>query len=215
MEEITHTVTDDIKLARNIVTFTGPPDSGKSNLVKAMLRMDPYQRHLVYDPLFGFDPETHNVIRPPNKRTHWRRYEHGNPQLNEAVDTFVLGPPPDKRPQYFIVDEAGRLLPNGKDEGSAMGELNDFNAHYDMSIWVIGQRFAQINSDFENKATHHFVMGYKGKNDRRALRDIHEDLPEALDRVKQVDPFGFVYTGPNNTLRVFKSVDKVGEKGAL
>lgn len=204
-----------IKLKKSIVTFTGPPDSGKSNLVKWLLRQEEYSRHLVYDPLFGFNPEALNVIRPPNRQTKWRRYEHGNPELNEAVDKFVLGPEASERPHYFVVDEAGRLLPNQKPEGSAMGELNDFNAHYNISLWIIGQRMAQLNSDLKNKATHHFVMGYKGKNDRDALKDLHEDLPQALDKVKQKDPFGFAYTGPNNTLKTFESVEEVGDKAGL
>jgi len=200
-----------IKLRRNIVTFTGPPDSGKSNLVKWLLRQNQYRRHLVYDPLWGFNPEEVNVIRPPDKSTKYRRYEAGNPELNNAVDNLVLVEQ-EKRPHYFIVDEAGRLLPNRKDEGSAMGELNDFNAHYDISLWIVGQRMAQLNTDLKNKATHHFVMGYKGANDRDALRDLHADLPDALDKAKSVDPYAFAYTGPNNTLRVFRSVPEVGTK---
>lgn len=205
----------DIELADNIVTFTGPPDSGKSNLVKYMLTLDAYQSHLVYDPLFGFDPEEHNVIRPPDQSTKWRRYESGNPELNRAVDQFVIAKDDKPRPSYFIIDESGRLLPMGKPEGSAMGDLNDFNAHYGISVWVIGQRLAQINTDFENKATHHFVMGYKGKNDRQALKDLHTDLPDALDSIKARDPYGFAYTGPNNDLRTFKAVPEVGSKAGL
>jgi len=214
-DDVTNVVNEGVSLRKNIVTFTGPPDSGKSNLVKYLLTLPHYQRHMVYDPLFGFDPETHNVVRPPNKETKWRRYEHGNKALNEAVDRYVLTKKSELKPKYFIVDEAGRLLPNGKFEGSAMGELNDFNAHHDISVWLVGQRLAQLNSDFENKATHHFVMGYKGKNDREALRELHADLPDALDRVKEWDPFGFAYAGPNNELRVYRSVPEVGDKSML
>lgn len=209
------TLLGEISLRDSIVTFTGPPDSGKSNLVKYLLRQEAYRRHLVYDPLFGYDPEALNVIRPPSRATKYRRYEHGNPELNNAIDEFVLVPE-DKRPSYFVVDEAGRLLPNQKPEGEAMGELNDFNAHYGISLWVVGQRHAQINSDLSNKATHHFVCGYKGRNDRQALRDLHRDLPEALDRAKErYGQFAFAYTGPNNSLEVFRPVEKVGSKAGL
>jgi energy-coupling factor transporter ATP-binding protein EcfA2 len=201
-----------ISLENKIVTFTGPPDSGKSNLVKYMLTLSPYKSHLVYDPLFGFDPDIHNVVRPPDTSTRWRRYEDGNSKLNEAVDEFIFNQEPSKRPRYFVIDEAGRLLPEGKPEGPAMGELNDFNAHYGIGVWLIGQRFAQINTDFENKATHHFVMGYKGKNDKQALKDIHEDLPETLDETSE---FGFAHVGPNGTLDKFKPVPEVGSKGKL
>jgi hypothetical protein len=207
---------DQIEMVDNIVTFTGPPDSGKSNLVKYLLRQDPYANHMVYDPLFGFDEERLNVIRPPDTSTKWRRYEEGNPALNQAVDEFVLRKDEAKRPEYFVIDESGRLLPMGKPEGSAMGELNDFNAHYGIGVWLIGQRLAQLKTDFENKATHHFVMGYKGKNDRQALKDLHRDLPEAIDRAKQKwGEFAVAYTGPNNTLMTFPPVPETGEKGGL
>jgi hypothetical protein len=201
-----------ISLSNEITVIIGPPDSGKSNLAKWLLRQRQYRSHLVYDPLFGFDPEKTHVIRPPTRETKFRRYEHGNPELNQAVDEYVLGPPKDKRPDYFVVDEAGRLLPNNQPEGSAMGELNDFNAHYGIGVWLIGQRLAQINSDFENKATNYFVMGYQGKNDRDALRNVHKDLPETLDTTQK---HGFCYVGSNNTLHKFGPVDEVGAKGGL
>lgn len=202
---------EEISLKNEIVIFTGPPDSGKSNLVKYLLSLPEYKSHLVYDPLFGFDPDTHNVVRPPNRDTKYRRYGEGNPELNRAVDKFVLTEE-GQRPEVFAIDEAGRLLPSGKPEGEAMGELNDFNAHYGISVWVIGQRYSQINTDFENKATHHFVMGYQGKNDKRALRDVHENLPDYLDRTSQ---YGFTYVGKNGQIRNFEPVPEMDDKGEL
>lgn len=201
-----------MKLENSIVTITGPPDSGKSNLVKYMLSLPQYRSHLVFDPLYGFDPDIHNVIRPPDKSTKYRRYEEGNRELNKAADDWVINSPEGKRPKYFIVDEAGRLLPNKKPEGPAMGELNDFNAHYGVSVWLLGQRFQQINSDFKNKATHHFVMGYKGKNDRRYLKDIHGQLPSYLDDTSR---YGFSYVGPNGSIFNFEPVEKMGEKSMM
>lgn len=211
-----------IELTGDIVTITGPPDSGKTNLARYMLQLPEYARHLVYDPLFGFDPEVYNVIRPPKLAYKYRRYEEGNPELNKATDRFVLGPEPEKRPAYFAIDEAPRLLPNHKDAGPAVGELSDYNAHIDLGrgeqgigVWLMGQRFAAMNSHFENKATHNFVMGYKGKNDRETLKEIHPAAPKVLDAVKQVDRFGFIYVGKNNTLRAFTRVEEVGEKAGI
>lgn len=201
-----------ISLEKDIVVIVGPPDSGKSNLAKYLLSLPQYRSHLVYDPLFGFDENMYNVVRPPDKSTQYRRYEEGNKHLNIACDKFIIDPPKEKTPKYFAIDECGRLLKNGKPEGDAMGELNDFNAHYGVGIWLMGQRLAQLNTDFENKATHYFVTGYQGKNDRRALKDIHEDLPEYLDATQQ---FGFTYVGKNNTIMNFRPVDKMNDKSQL
>lgn len=204
----------DVHLENNIWVVIGPPDSGKSNFVKYLLSLDPYRRHLVYDPLFGYDPSEYYVVRPPDESTKYRRYEAGNPELNRAVDKFVLVDK-EKRPSYFIIDEAGRLLPNQKDEGSAMGELNDFNAHYGISVGLIGQRLQQINSDFENKATHYFILGAMGKNDFAALNDLHEDA-EAF--VKASRPFGATYIGTyggETSICNIAPPPKMGEKGQL
>lgn len=207
-----------INLRRDIVCIIGPPDSGKSNLAKYLLSLNPYRRHLVYDPLFGFDPTEYNVIRPPSKDYKWRRYEQGNPELNKAADKFIFNAPPDKRPSFFVIDEAARLLPLAKDEGPAMANISDFNAHIDlgdrqgMGVWLLCQRFAQLNTSLENKAVHYFIMGIGGKNDTDAVKKIHPDIIPALQSAKD---YGFVYVGPNESLRVFNPVDKMGEKARI
>lgn len=209
----------DISLHRDITVIIGPPDSGKSNLAKYLLSLDPYKRHLVYDPLFGFDPDDYNVIRPPTNDYKWRRYELGNPELNKAVDKFVWDTKPKFRPEYLVVDEAARLLPLSQDEGPAMGNVSDFNAHIDlgnghmgMGLWLLCQRFAQLNTDLENKATHYFIMGFGGKNDRQAIKKIHPDI---IDYIQDLEEYEFVYVGPNGVIRKFGPVDKMGEKAKI
>jgi len=207
-----------ISLNRDFVVIVGPPDSGKSNLAKWLLSRKEYARHLVYDPLYGFDPSEYNVVRPPSQDYKYRRYEDGNPELNIAVDKFILDTKPSMRPAYFVIDEAARLLPNGKPEGPAMGNLNDFNAHIDLgsgmglSVWLLCQRLAQLNTDMENKANHFFFMGYSGKNDKRAIEKIN---PEIIELLQTTSRYGFVYAGPNDVLRKFESVEKMGEKSKI
>lgn len=198
-----------VDLHNQITIVVGPPDSGKSNFIKYLLSLPEYQRHLVYDPLFGFDPDVHNVVRPPDKSTKYRRYDEGNPELNKAVDKFVLTDR-ESRPHYFAIDECGRLLPNGQYEGSAMGDLNDFNAHHDIGVILIGQRLAQINSDFENKATRYFILGYSGKNDRRALRDVHGGVPDYVDASEQFAPT-YVRVSSNDIINLNKPPEMGGK----
>ena len=112
----------------------------------------------------------------------------------------------------FRSDEAGRLLPNHKDEGGPMGELNDFNEHYGVGVWLLAQRHTQINTDFENKATHHFITGYKGKNDKRNLDDLHENAQEYVDAQSE---YGFTYIGPNGKIQNFAAIEPFGEKSML
>ncbi len=207
-----------ISLNRDFVVIVGPPDSGKSNLAKWLLSQPEYARHLVYDPLYGFDSQDYNVVRPPTQDYKYRRYEEGNEELNIAVDKFILDTQPSMRPAYFVIDEAARLLPNGKPEGPAMGNLNDFNAHIDLgngqglSVWLLCQRLAQLNTDMENKTNHFFFMGYSGKNDKRAIEDID---PKIIELLQTTSKYGFVYAGPNGVRQKFEPVDKMGEKSKI
>ena len=193
-----------IKLEDKIACFVGPPDSGKTSLARYLLTLPEYRSHLIYDPLGGFDPELFNVVRPP-KETKYRRYQEGNPELNHAVDRFITGVEPKLRPRYFVVDEAGRLLPNGKPEGGAVGEINDFNAHLNLGLWIIGQRLQQLNSDLKNKATYYFITGYSGKNDKNYLDDIHEEASNYVNNQKS--RYDFTLIGPNGQIDNYKSID--------
>lgn len=192
-----------------IVCVFGPPGSGKSNWVKWLFRRTAYSRHIIYDPMHEYDTDRYNVARPP-RSTAYRRYDKGNDELNKTIDELIMGSPPAIRPRYFVIDEANRLLPNGKPPGEAAQDLIDFNRHYEPGIGVMAicRRPAQINTDLENLASYHIVFGQQGKNDRRAYGDLHRDLPDALDAKDRYAP---VVVGPNNDLQTFAPVDYLGE----
>lgn len=206
-----------IRTEGKMVCVFGPPDSGKSNLAKYVFSRKEYRRHMIYDPLYGWDPEKYNLIRPPSRASRYRRYEAaGNDELNKAVDNYILDSPPGGRPKYFAIDEAARLLPNGKDPGGAMLDLLDFNAHYNVSVWFLAQRPAQLNTDAENKSAYYFVLGFQGKNDRDALKSIHADLPARLEAAKrEFGAFAGVVVGPNNSIAPFRPVPEMGAKGMM
>lgn len=205
----------EVEVGRAMCCIYGPPDSGKSNLAKWFFRRDDFRSHLVYDPLYGWDSDTYNLVRPPARESRYRRYEEeGNDELNLAVERFILDREPENRPAYFVIDEAGRLLPNQKDPGSAMSDLIHFNSHFGVGVWYIAQRPSELNTDAESKSLYYFVMGYRGRSDRRALRDIHSALPDLLDRAKdELGDYAGVAVGPNRRIAPFLPVENVSAGG--
>jgi DNA helicase HerA-like ATPase len=150
-----------------------------------------------------YDTERYTVYRPSE-----RRYPGSNEELNAVIDDLVLGVKEEARPRYLVVDEANRSLPNQKDPGEGAADLIDFNRHFGVSLLAISRRPSQLNTDLENLANHTFCFGLKGKNDRRAYSQIHEDLPEALDSKPEYAP---VYVSGAGDLEVFRPVDYLGE----
>lgn len=188
-----------------IVCVFGPPGSGKTNFVKYVFSKKPYKRHWIYDPMQEYDSDTHNVVRPNN-----RRYDPGNDELNETVDFLVHNQHPDLRPRYFVIDEANRLVPNKKEPGSAVADLIDFNRHIHpgIGVWAVSRRPAQVNTDLENLANHYFIFGSRGKNDENAYRDIATDLPDYLEAK---DEYESVHVDETGECRILKPVENFGE----
>lgn len=196
----------EVEVGRNMVCIFGPPDSGKSTLAKWLFQRDDFRSHLVFDPLYGWDSERYNLIRPP-EGARYRRYEHGNEELNAAVDRFVLDQPPRQRPAYLVIDEAGRLLPSQQPPGESMSDLLHFNAHLNVGVFYISQRPAELNTDAESKSLYYFILGYSGRTDRRALRDLHGDAPDLLDHAKDsYGEYAGVVIGPNRRIAAFPPV---------
>ena len=198
----------EIDFREALVCVIGPPGSGKSNWLKWILQRDGFDRHLIWDPMREHDPNRLNVLRPP-PASRYRRYEAGNDELNKTVDE-ILSWPPRMRPEYLIIDEANRVLPNGRPPGEAVQDLIDFNRHYEpgIGVWFVSRRPAQINSDAENLSKYHIVFGYQGRNDRAAYADIHEDLP---DRLREKEPYQPVVVGPSGEIETFRACPDLGE----
>lgn len=197
---------DRIDVGRSMCCVFGPPDSGKSNLAKYIFSRKDFRSHLVYDPLYGWDEEEYNLVRPPESAPEYRRYEEsGNDHLNAAAERFILDHPEEDRPNYLVVDEAGRLLPNQKNPGSAMSDLIHFNAHYNVGVFYIAQRPSELNTDAESKSLYTFVMGYRGRSDRRTLKEIHSELPAVLEKAKdELGPYAGAVVGPNRRIAPFE-----------
>lgn len=200
-------MTSDLQLSEQIVVVLGPPDSGKTNFVKTVFQRPEYRRHWIYDPLREYDAETFNVVRPRN-----RRYDGGNGELNQTIDDAILTARESVRPRYFVVDEANRTIPNGKEPGSAVQDMIDFNTHFapGVGLWAIARRPAQLNTDLMELYDELFIFGLRGRNDRRAYRDIVSE--ELVDLLDEKDRYEFVHVDGSGETTLFEPVPHQGEK---
>lgn len=200
-------MTTNLELAEQIVVVLGPPDSGKTNFVKTVFGKEPYRRHWIYDPLREYDSSEYNVVRPSN-----RRYDGGNEELNQTIDDAIFAQPEALRPRYLVIDEANRTVPNNKEPGEAMQDMIDFNTHFapGIGLWVVARRPAQLNTDLMELYDEMFIFGLRGRNDKRAYRDmVSEELVEQLDAKEK---FEFVHVDGEGDTTLFEPVPYQGEK---
>lgn len=200
----------EIELEGKITCVFGLPYSGKTNFMKWLLSQRAYRRHMIFDTVQDYPTSQYNAYRPDVR--HWERGV--NEELNEFVDATVEQAPKALRPRYVVVDEANRSLPNNKDPGMAVADLVDFNTHYDPQIGVIliCRRPAQLNSDFENLASHYFVFAARGKNDYSAYGDISRELPDLLDERERYE---FAHVDEEGDCTLFEPVELMEGRGRI
>jgi len=194
-----------IDLKTSLVNVYGPGESGKSNFIKFLLSQEAYRRHLVFDPMMEYDPEDYVVYRPDNVE-----YEGGNEELNKVAEALSSSER-EKRPRYFVVDEAANFIPGGnKSVGGPISRITYHNTHIYPGITMItaNRHPTDLDSTIREMYDHMFVFGARGRNAKRALNDLAEGLSEV---VEGLDEYQFAHVDPQGNITVFDPVTNMGE----
>ena len=187
-----------------LVNVFGPGTSGKSNFIKWLLQRPPYRRHIVFDPMREYDPDTYNVYRPNAVE-----YEEGNEELNKFLSQ-MLSLPRHARPRYIVVDEAANFIPGGNRRvGGEVSKLMYHNTHYNPRVTLItaNRHPTDLDSTLREMYDHMLVFGARGnavdtlENMASGFRDLLEELPE----------HHFVHADPMGELTVYEPVEDMGE----
>lgn len=203
----------DIELNGKLVCVFGLPNTGKTNFLRHILRLPPYRRHLIIDPVKDYPTDEYVVYRP-NTRYHSSEGGNLDKEANEVVDHFINNSNKALRPRYIVIDEANRVLPNQKTIPPAFKDLIDMNTHFDPPMTLIAacRRPAKIHSDLEEIANHFFIFSQGGRNDERNYADIASELPEVLENK---EPYEFAHVDSNRNVTLYSPVPDMGEKGRI
>lgn len=160
----------------------GLPGSGKSTLVRAVLRSEP--AHLVIDPM--------------NEHAGFNRYlprtrQYGPESCTEVdllVRRVVIG---SGRVRLLVVDEASRYFPARRPLCEGMAELNDLARHYRLGLGMVARRPVQLNTDLVELAHYLFLFRLAGRNDLLYCDSVAAGLADA---VRALPAFHYVVVDP-------------------
>ena len=170
----------------------GLQQSGKSYLARRILASEP--AHFVYDPL-------HEHVGCNRYLARYRQYiPEAIAELDLLVRRVVIG---SGKVRLFVVDEANRYCPNRRPLPDSIGELNDFQAHYDIGFGVIARRPVQLHTDLVELAHYLFVFSLRGKNDLAYLDCLAAGLADA---VAGLEKYHFVVVDPQRRFTVHAPV---------
>lgn len=155
----------------------GGNDSGKSTLASWILEQYGASA-FIYDTLAEYKDSPYDRYCPSD------RYD---PLELEAVTRAILA---CRRYSLFIIDEANRFCPSKPAPlPQAIADLNDWRAHYGISVGYICRRPVQLNQDLTELSQYLFVFGLDGKNDIAYLNDLSIGLGDA---VAELSPYHFI-----------------------
>lgn len=155
----------------------GLPDSGKSTLASFILNSYGAGA-FIYDTLAEYAESPYDSYCPAD------RYDAGELEL---VTRNILAA---RRYELFVIDEANRFCPSKPAPlPQAIADLNDWRAHYDLTVGFIARRPVQLNQDLTELAHYLFIFQLDGRNDVRYLNDLKDGLG---DTVSSLPDFHFV-----------------------
>ncbi len=167
----------------------GLPDSGKSTLASYILNQYAGAA-FVYDTLNEYPDNPFDSYSPKG------RYD--TAEL-EAVIRVAM-----KRYSLIVIDEANRFCPPKPIPlPQAVADLNDWRAHYGITVGYISRRPVQLNPDLTELCHYLFIFSLQGKNDIQYLNDLSAGLGDA---VTQVPLYHFMVVDPLRHYQVYSPV---------
>ena len=183
----------EIDLTSKSFSIFGLPDSGKSTLANYILHEYGNQA-LIYDTLHEYPDNPFDSYEP--KGTYDR-------DELERVTRRVMA---SRRYKLFVIDEANRFCPSKPTPlPQAIADLNDFRAHYGLTVGYVCRRPVQLNQDLTELSQYLFIFRLPGRNDLDFLKDTARGLE---DEVMNLEKYHFVIVYPDRTFEVSAPVPK-------
>lgn len=204
----------DIELKGQIICVFGLPNTGKSNMLRWLLRRPPYRRNLIIDPVRDYPPGDYGLVFRPSSRQHSSDGGNCEKEVDEVIDMMINRTEAKFRPKFVVIDEANRVLKNNQPIPPALADLIDFNTHYSPPVSLICacRRPAKLHTNIREIANHFFILSSGGKNDNRSYGNIASELPDVLDRK---EPYEIAHVDSYRRVSVFSPVENMGEKGRI
>lgn len=180
-----------LDLSSKAFCIFGLPDGGKSTLAHYIINQYG-DRAFVYDTLNEYPDAPFDSYTPSD------RYD--SAELEAVIRAIIA------KNQYFMVliDEANRFCPSKPTPlPQAVADLNDWRAHYGLSVGYIARRPVQLNQDLTELAHYLFIFRLRGKNDIQYLNDLANGLGDA---VSELPPYHFIMVDSARNYQLFNPV---------
>ena len=169
----------------------GLPDSGKSTLAAFILSQYGASA-FVYDTLNEYPGSPFDSYSPRG------RYDSG--ELDQVIRAVMTS----QRYSLILIDETNRFCPPKPSPlPQAIADLNDWRAHYKVTVGYIARRPVQLNQDLTELAHYLFIFNLKGRNDIAYLNDLAAGLG---DVVGQLPPYHFIAVDSFRNYQVYEPI---------
>lgn len=181
----------ELDLANKAFCIFGMPDGGKSTLAHYILTSYGSVA-FVYDTLHEFPDSPFDSYIPKVR---------GDTDELETVIRAII-----KKYKMIVIDECNRFCPSKPVPlPQAIADLNDFRAHYGVSVGYVARRPVQLNQDLMELAHYLFIFNLKGKNDIQYLNDLAAGLGDA---VKELPLYHFIVVDPMRNYHICPPVPR-------
>ena len=157
---------------KGIAVF-GLRGSGKTVWVKYLL--DSVKKHLIVDPMLEYQGFRRYVPK-------FRSFSDAAiDELDMVAELLVVPKKGNKaKVDLFAVDEANRYCPSRHPLSPTIGDITDFQRHWDLTTVYIARRPTQLNTDIVELSNWIIVFNLAGKNDQQYLNDLSDGLGDAV-----------------------------------